>query len=38
MYDWNIEIISPKELHKIEPNIAGIGAILVKSTGIVDYK
>ena len=33
-----VEILDQKELHKIEPNIAGIGAILVKSTGIVDYK
>ena len=32
------EILDQEELHKIEPNIAGIGAILVKSTGIVDYK
>ena len=33
-----VEILDKEELHKIEPNIAGIGAILVKSTGIVDYK
>ena len=33
-----VEILDQEELHKIEPNIAGIGAILVKSTGIVDYK
>jgi len=32
------EILDQEELHQIEPNIAGIGAILVKSTGIVDYK
>ena len=32
------EILDQEELHKIEPNIAGFGAILVKSTGIVDYK
>jgi len=33
-----VEILDQEELHKIEPNIAGIGGILVKSTGIVDYK
>ena len=32
------EILSQEKLHEIEPNVFGIGAILVKSTGIVDYK
>ena len=31
------EILNQEKLHKIEPNVFGIGAILVKSTGIVDY-
>ena len=31
------EILSQEKLHEIEPNVFGIGAILVKSTGIVDY-
>ena len=32
------EILNQEKLHEIEPNVFGIGAILVKSTGIVDYK
>jgi len=31
------EILNQEKLHEIEPNVFGIGAILVKSTGIVDY-
>ena len=31
------EILNQEQLHEIEPNVFGIGAILVKSTGIVDY-
>ncbi|MDH3991246.1 MAG: FAD-dependent oxidoreductase, partial [Gammaproteobacteria bacterium] len=34
----DVELIDAKELRRREPNIEGIGAILVKSTGIVDYK
>lgn len=33
-----IEEVSAARLREIEPNIAGLGAILVKATGIVDYK
>jgi len=32
------EVLDQKQLNEIEPNIIGIGALLVKSTGIVDYK
>ena len=32
------EILDQKQLNEIEPNVFGIGAILVRSTGIVDYK
>jgi len=31
------EILNQEKLHEIEPNVFGIGAILVKSTGIVDF-
>ncbi len=31
------EILNQEKLHEIEPNVFGIWAILVKSTGIVDY-
>jgi len=31
------EILNQEKLYEIEPNVFGIGAILVKSTGIVDY-
>jgi L-2-hydroxyglutarate oxidase len=34
----DVEILDQKKLNATEPNIVGIGAILVKSTGIVDYK
>ena len=34
----DVEILDQKKLNETEPNIVGIGAILVKSTGIVDYK
>ena len=36
----NIEssLLSQKELYKLEPNINGLGAILVKSTAIVNYQ
>lgn len=33
-----IEEISPAQLRRLEPNISGNGAILVPSTGIVDYR
>jgi L-2-hydroxyglutarate oxidase len=32
-----IEVLTDRELHLQEPNIAGLGAILVPSTGIVSY-
>jgi len=34
----DVEVLDQKQLNEIEPNIIGIGALLVKSTGIVDYK
>ena len=34
----SVKVIDQKQLKEIEPNIIGIGALLVKSTGIVDYK
>ena len=33
-----VEIIDQKQLSEIEPNVQGIGALLVKSTGIVNYQ
>jgi len=33
-----VEVLDQKKLNETEPNIVGIGALLVKSTGIVDYK
>jgi L-2-hydroxyglutarate oxidase len=33
----DVELIDADELHRREPNVEGIGAFLVKSTGIVDY-
>ena len=33
-----VELIDHEQLQKIEPNINGIGAILVKSTSIVNYQ
>ena len=33
-----VEVLDKKQLNEVEPNIIGIGALLVKSTGIVDYK
>ena len=36
--DIEVEILNEKTLNEIEPNISGIGALLVKSTGIVNYK
>ena len=33
-----VELIDQEQLRKIEPNINGIGAILVKSTSIVNYQ
>ncbi len=33
-----IELLSAAELQAAEPNIAGLGAILVPATGIVDYQ
>ena len=32
------KLLNKDELHKIEPNIKGMGAILVSSTAIVDYQ
>ncbi|HTV34702.1 MAG TPA: L-2-hydroxyglutarate oxidase [Methylocella sp.] len=32
------ERLNPTELKELEPNIRGVGALLVPSTGIVDYK
>jgi L-2-hydroxyglutarate oxidase len=32
-----VEVLTGRELHLQEPNIAGLGAILVPSTGIVSY-
>lgn len=36
--ELDIEMIDAKELSRREPNITGLKAIFVKSTGIVDYK
>ncbi|SMO97158.1 L-2-hydroxyglutarate oxidase [Paracoccus laeviglucosivorans] len=33
-----VQEISPAQLRRLEPNISGNGAILVPSTGIVDYR
>ena len=33
-----VEILDQNQLSEIEPNVQGIGALLVKSTGIVNYK
>ncbi len=33
----DVELIDADELHRREPNVEGIGAFLVKTTGIVDY-
>ncbi len=34
----DVELLDAEELHRREPNIEGIGAFLVKTTGIVDYR
>ena len=34
----DVELIDREKLQKIEPNIKGVGAILVKSTSIVNYQ
>jgi len=34
----DVELINAEELVKLEPNIIGLGAILLKTTGIVDYR
>ena len=34
----DVELIDTEELHRREPAIKGIGAFLVKATGIVDYQ
>jgi L-2-hydroxyglutarate oxidase len=34
----DVQLMSAKDLTRREPNIKGIGAFLVKSTGIVDYR
>ena len=36
--ELDVELIDAKKLRRLEPNVVGIGAILVKSTGIVDYR
>ncbi len=36
--DIAVEAVSAEELRRREPNIAGVGALFVKTTGIVDYK
>lgn len=36
--ELDVELISATELRRLEPNIEGLGAFLVKSTGIVDYR
>ena len=33
-----VKLLNKHQLKQIEPNITGLGAILVKSTGIVDYQ
>ncbi|PKF56430.1 L-2-hydroxyglutarate oxidase [Alteromonadales bacterium alter-6D02] len=37
-HQLDVEVISQQRLQQLEPNIAGIGALLVKDTAIVDYK
>jgi (S)-2-hydroxyglutarate dehydrogenase len=34
----DVEILDAKQLHRREPNISGVGAIFLSSTGIVDYR
>ncbi|HAY40895.1 MAG TPA: L-2-hydroxyglutarate oxidase [Gammaproteobacteria bacterium] len=34
----DVSLLSKQELYKLEPDINGLGAILVKSTAIVDYQ
>lgn len=36
--DIEVQLLNQQELKQHEPNISGLGAILVKSTGIVDYQ
>ena len=36
--DIGAEVLDQNKLNEIEPNVFGIGALLVKSTGIVNYK
>lgn len=36
--DIEIERLDKTQLHKVEPNINGLGALLVKTTGIVNYR
>ena len=36
--DIGVEVLDQNKLNEIEPNVFGIGALLVKSTGIVNYK
>jgi L-2-hydroxyglutarate oxidase len=36
--DVEVERIGPQELTRLEPNIAGVGALLIPSTAIVDFK
>lgn len=34
----DVELIDGTELRRLEPNVEGVGAFLVKTTGIVDYQ
>lgn len=34
----DVELIDGAELRRLEPNVEGVGAFLVKTTGIVDYR
>lgn len=34
----DVELLDQKQLHALEPNVSGVGAILVPSTSIVDYR
>jgi L-2-hydroxyglutarate oxidase len=36
--DIDVERLNAEELRRREPNIVGVGALFVRSTGIVDYK
>ena len=34
----DVELLDADELHRREPNVEGVGAFLVRTTGIVDYR